>query len=75
MTIEAIGRFRRVSKDLEGVSVEFMEDLRAVWGNDQKSVKALREMREVLSGIQETLNVLNAGLNRLEEIRGTGGDG
>ena len=68
MTIEAIGRFRRISKDLQAVCVEFVEDLKGVWG-DQEAVKGLRETREVLSGIQETLNVLDAGLNRLEQLQ------
>jgi hypothetical protein len=69
MTIQSVGRFRRLSKDLEGACVDFMEDLRGVWGNDQEAINALREMREVLSGIDATLNLLEVGLNRLEEIR------
>lgn len=69
MTIETIGKFRRVSKDLQAVCVEFTEDLKRVWGNDKEAIKALRETRETLSEIQSTLDVLDLGLARIEQLR------
>ncbi len=69
MTIEAVGRFRRVSKELEKISLQLMEDLKPVWDNDAKASEALSETREALSEIQGTLNILEVAVNRLDEIR------
>lgn len=69
MTIEAVGRFRRVSKELEKISLQLMEDLKVVWDKDAKASEALSETREALSEIQGTLNILDVAVNRLDEIR------
>lgn len=53
----------------KGVSLEFIEDLKAAWGNDQETVKILQETREALSEIQWTLNILETSLCRIEQLR------
>jgi len=69
MTIEAIGRFRRISADLEAVSLQFVEDLKGVWANDKEVSKILTETREALGSIQFTMDVLEKSLNRIEQLR------
>jgi|GEM_PF-2717574 len=69
MTIEAIGRFRRISKDLEAVSLQYIEELRAVWEKDPQAQETIKETREAISEIQSTLNILDTALNRLEYLR------
>jgi hypothetical protein len=48
MTIQSVGRFRRLSKDLEAVCVDFMEDLRAIWDDPGEVSKTMIEARETL---------------------------
>lgn len=69
MSMESMGKFRRLSKDLQAVCVEFIEDLQAVWADDKEALKALRDTRETLLEIRETLTVLEKGLTRIEQIR------
>ncbi|MCF8082474.1 MAG: hypothetical protein K9M96_05230 [Deltaproteobacteria bacterium] len=69
MTIEAVGRFRRVSKQLEQISLQLMEDLKVVWDKDAEASEALSETREALAEIQGTMNILDVAVNRLDKIR------
>ena len=69
MTIEAVGRFRRVSKQLEQISLQLMEDLEVMWDKDAEASEAQSETREALLEIQGTLNILDVAVNRLDEIR------
>jgi Zn-finger nucleic acid-binding protein len=69
MTIEAVGRFRRVSKDLEAVCVDFVEDLKAVWDDPGEVSRILTETREALGAIYGTLEVLEKGITRIEQLQ------
>jgi hypothetical protein len=69
MTIQSVGQFRRVSKDLESACVNFMEDLRGVWDDPGEVSKTMIEARETLGAIYGTLEVLEKGITRIEELQ------
>ncbi|MCF8082892.1 MAG: hypothetical protein K9M96_07340 [Deltaproteobacteria bacterium] len=67
----ATRQFTRVSRDLERISMQFINDLEALWGKDQEVSKVLEETRQALSSIQATLDILDASISRLDELRVT----
>jgi hypothetical protein len=69
MTIEAVGYLRRLSRQLEGFSVYFMEDLRAIWDDPGEVSKTMTETRETLEVIYGTLEVLEKGMERINQLQ------
>ena len=67
----ATRQFTRVSRDLERISMQFINDLESLWGKDQEVKKVLEETRQALFSIQATLDILDASISRLDELRVT----
>jgi hypothetical protein len=58
----------RTSGDLKQVALQFIEDVQSAWGNDKEVSKVLTETRGALWSIQETLDILDAALTRIDHL-------
>jgi hypothetical protein len=54
---------------LEKIALEFMEDLKTVWGNDVETIRHLNDMDTALADMQCTMNILQKAVDRLDYLR------
>lgn len=69
MTIDAVSRFRRLSKELDAAALKFSEELKTIWDDHEEVIRVLNQTREALASIQGALDVLGTAINRIEELR------
>jgi hypothetical protein len=69
MTNDAVDRFQRISKAVDSASVQLMEDLKSVWDDPGEVSKILTETRDSLGAIYFTLQHLEKGMTRVEQLQ------
>lgn len=59
----------RARKILERIALNFMDDLKPVWGNDEEVSRRLDDMDKALMDMQFTVGILQKAVYRLEHLR------
>lgn len=63
------GDLIRARKIVEKIALNFMEDLQAVWGDDEAVTRRLDDMDKALAGMEGTVDILRKAVDRLEHLR------
>jgi len=61
--------FRRISNDLDAASIRLMDDLKTVWDDPGEVARILTETRDSLGAIYFTLQHLEKGITRVEQLQ------